>query len=287
MLLTAFGYASGAAGAEGPTLVGDEGMEDMPASWSLVEELSDEFKGDAINLDKWQIEPRANGWVWEGRAPGLFRPENVSVGDGSMNVVVGKLDEPVVRGDGREYLYEGAIVRSIEAGHPGWYYEARVKANATEMSTTFWLMTPNKPGLRKKLELDIQECVGQTSELTEKWGRDWDGIFHSNVIHRVNEYNPEKVQQQNMVYTETKNHERFYVYAAWWKSPEELRFYLDGKYVYSIVPSIEWDVPSYLQMAIETYDWNPVPDDGGKVASGTLEERTTRYDWIRVWKPNR
>ena len=58
----------------------------------------------------------------------------------------------------------------------------------------------------------------------------------------------------------------------------------DGKYAYSIHPEIAWDVPAHIQMAIETYDWNPIPDDGGLVEHGTREERTTQYDWVRTWK---
>ena len=63
-----------------------------------------------------------------------------------------------------------------------------------------------------------------------------------------------------------------------------LRFYLDGKYVYSIHPQVAWDVPAYIQMAVETYDWNPIPRDGGLVESGTREQRTTQYEWVRTWK---
>ena len=42
------------------------------------------------------------------------------------------------------------------------------------MSSTFWLMTKNDTA--KKLELDIQECVGRTTDRTEAWGKDWDQI---------------------------------------------------------------------------------------------------------------
>lgn len=141
-----------------------------------------------------------------------------------------------------------------------------------------------KGNTRKKLELDIQECVGRTTDRSDDWAHGWDRIFHSNAIHRVNKYNPESRRVQRAVKTETRNWERFYVYAAWWKSPEEVQFFLDGEHVYSLHPTIEWDVPAYLQMAIETYDWNPIPEDGGLVESGTWEQRTTLYDWVRTWR---
>lgn len=249
--------------------------------WVAVEKLSDEFNGESLDLKKWHVDPLQNGWTWIGRAPGLFQAKNVSVVDGKMEVEVGVLPEPQVIG-GQKFTYYGAIVRSWARGQVGWYYECRMKANATEMSSTFWLMTPH--GTEKKLELDIQECVGLTTEKTERWAKDWDEIFHSNVIHRRNRNNPKKVQQSKKVLTDVKNHERYFVYGAWWKSPEEIQFFLDGKYVYSITPSIAWDVPAHITMAMETYDWNPVPDDGGMVAAGTKDERTTVYDWVRVWR---
>ena len=249
--------------------------------WLPVENLSDEFDGSALDHSKWQDEPVGNGWNWYGRAPGLFRAENVQLKDGKMCVTVSKLDAPVVR-DGKTFTHQGAIVRSLHPGQPGWYFECRMKANATIMSSTFWLMP--KPGHGKRLELDIQECVGLTTDKTEPWARKWDQIFHSNLIQHKSRSTPEKVQLQDSVPTETKNWERYYVYGAWWKSPEEVRFYLDGKYVYSIKPKVAWDVPAFIQMAIETYDWNPVPEDGGLVESGTWEQRTTQYDWVRTWK---
>ncbi|MGY6650405.1 glycosyl hydrolase [Wenyingzhuangia sp. IMCC45574] len=249
--------------------------------WVKVKSMSDEFNNKKLNLKKWHSKPLENGWVWDGRAPGLFRAENVVVKDGKMNVTVSKLDKPV-KNRGKIYTHQGAIVRSLNSGKVGWYFETRMKANATVMSSTFWLMS--RPDCEKKEELDIQECVGRLTEKTHKWAKNWDGIFHSNAIHRKTKCHPESERDQKMVYTPTKNHERFYVYGAWWKSKTEILCFLDGKHVYTLNPTVEWDTPGFIQMAIETYDWNPIPDDGGLVESGTWEQRTTKYDWVRTWK---
>jgi len=264
-----------------PFFVAGQDPKPMGEVWIRVDKMSDDFEGPSLDVAKWQSEPVGNGWTWVGRPPALFRASNVTVQDGKMRVTVGKLDEPVVK-RGKEFTHQEAIVRSLNPGQVGWYFECRMKANQTVMSSTFWLMT--KGGTKKKLELDIQECVGRTTEKTEVWGKDWDQIFHSNAIHRTNRHNAKKVQLQAQMKPETKNSERYYVYGAWWKSSEEIRFYLDGEYAYSIHPEVEWDVPAYLQMAIETYSWNPIPDDGGLVESGTWEERTTQYDWVRTWR---
>ncbi|WP_413431290.1 glycosyl hydrolase [Crateriforma spongiae] len=260
-----------------------DGQDPAPAgqAWQPVVELSDDFDGTELDATKWQSNPIGNGWRWDGRAPGLFRAENVSVADGMMQVTVGKLEKPIKR-HGETYTHQGAIVRSLHPGQPGQYFECRMKANRTEMSSTFWLMTKGKHA--KKLELDIQECVGRTSELTDSWAKNWDQIFHSNAIHRANRNNPDKVQVQASVPTDVKNSDRFFVYGAWWKTPQEIMFFLDGKHTYTIKTPVDYDIPAFIQMAIETYDWNPLPADGGLVESGSRADRTTMYDWVRTWR---
>ncbi len=260
-----------------------DGEDPAPAGqqWTPIVELSDDFDGEKLDTTKWNPDPMAEGFGWRGRPPGLFRESSISVKDGMMNVTVGVLDEPQTINQ-QLFKYHGAIIRSVKTCKVGYYCECRMKANHTEMSSTFWLMT--KQGTPKRLETDIQECVGVTSDLTDKWGRNWNRIFHSNAIIWRKGETPERIQIQRAVKPDTENWERFYVYGAWWKSPTELRFYLDGKYRYSLNPEVAWDTPAHYQMAIETYDWNPVPEDGGMVARGTLDERTTRYDWVRTWK---
>lgn len=256
---------------------------DLPeeANWELVVKMSDEFKGDALNLTKWQADPMTNGWGWVGRPPAIFLERNVRVDDGKMKVIVGKLDEPVNVG-GDRFVYEGAIVRSLLPAAPGMYVECRMKANATEMSSTFWLMTKGDTSLSQ--ELDIQECIGKPVPEAVNWAQNWDQIFHSNMIRRNPDLEPERVQLQDQRSMEGKNSDNFHVYGAWWKSQREVLFYLDGEYQYTIRPEVDWNMPAYIHMAIETYDWNPVGDTGTLIEHGTLEERTTQYDWIRTWR---
>ncbi|MEM6643185.1 MAG: glycosyl hydrolase [Bacteroidota bacterium] len=262
-----------------PTFLEGHDPKPQDTNWQPVAYLSDEFNEQNIDLEKWQIEPVENGWNWIGRAPGLFEAKNVSVRDGKLAVEVGTMEPQLI--NGKTFKYYGGIVRALEPGGPGMYYECKMKANATEMSSTFWLMS--RYDCEKKQELDIQECVGVTSELTHDWAKNWDQIYHSNTIHRPTKC-VERTQIQKSLKPETKNHERFYVYGCWWKSETEIQFFLDGKYVYSLTPNIDWDQPAWLHMAIETYDWNPVPEDGGMVKRGSLEERLTQYDWVRVWE---
>ncbi|MEM9928306.1 MAG: glycosyl hydrolase [Bacteroidota bacterium] len=264
-----------------PTFQPGEDPAPEGKTWVPVPELSDDFKGREVDLSKWQIEPEGNDWTWIGRAPGLFQAKNVEIRKGRLTVNVGVLPEPQII-QGKTYTHYGAIVRSIHPAQVGYYLEARMKANRTEMSSTFWLMT--KYDCERKMELDIQECVGVVSPDAEPWAQEWDHVMHSNYIHRQTECNPEPLQLQNSIETPTQNADRFYVYAAWWKSPDEVRFYLDGKYLYSVKPNVKYDRDAWLQMAIETYNWNPIPADGGVIKNAKRKDRRTEYDWIRVWK---
>lgn len=76
--------------------------------------------------------------------------------------------------------------------------------------------------------------------------------------------------------------ESYHTYGAWWKSKNEVLFYLDGAYIYSITPPSDFDLPMYLRMVTETYDWNPVPADGGM--TGNADSRTTYYDWVHTYR---
>ena len=264
-----------------PTFLDGEDPRPDATRWMTIQQMTDEFDGDSVDLDKWQVEPIGNSFTWIGRPPGLFKADSVSVRGGDLCVEVGVLDKPY-EGEEGTYLYYGGIVRSHHTGGVGDYFECRMKANATEMSSTFWLLSIGGPD--EAQETDIQECVGRTTELTKKWARNWDAIFHSNSIHWRYFYEPRQVQNSAHSKLAEKNHSRYFVYGAYWKSDDEIQFFLDGKYQYSIKPETRWNWPAYLHMAIETYDWNPVPEDGGLVASGTQEQRTTKYDWIRTWR---
>ncbi|KAA1261116.1 Beta-porphyranase B precursor [Rubripirellula obstinata] len=255
-------------------------------NWQLVPELSDEFDGDSLDTKKWSADPEGHPALdWIGRPPGLFLERAVRLRDGMMEILVGKLPKPVVSNKYKEpatYLYHGGIVRAVVPTSVGHYYECRMKMNKTEMGGGFWIMSRGTPG--KKHEIDITESVGHLSEKSQAWAKHWDAIMHSNAIRRTTPLNPEAEQHQNAKHLEEKNSDRFFRYACWWESPKELKFYLDGEYVYSIEPPVDFDQEMFLQLSIECYDWNPIPDDGGLVVSATVQDRTTLIDYVRTYK---
>lgn len=255
--------------------------------WTKIDNLSDEFNGTTFDDAKWHRNPATDGFNWIGRPPGLFESDNVTVSDGNLNITVEKFASTKTV-NGLQYTHGGAIVRSKQLAKQGQYYECRMKANKTIMSSTFWIAYKHNcnSGPLKKLELDIQECVGRVHNGTATWAKDWDKTYSSNAWRHQQPCDVSTSLQApaKTVLTE-KNNSRFFVYGCWWKSPTEILFYLDGKLSHSITnPPADFDLEGYITMAIETYDWNPVDESGSVFTSGSFDDLTTKYDWVRTWK---
>ena len=247
--------------------------------WVKINKLSDEFN-QGFNIRKWS----KNSPTWAGRKPGLFKKRQVKVQDGKLQITADILP-PSEQGDG--WTHAGGLVRSKKPALPSYqgYYECRMKANKTFMSSTFWLINRRNEGKgcdRRVTELDIQECVGQVTS-DKEWSQNWDQSMHSNTHSRNAACNSTPVGSNgNNVPLGGKVWADYHTYGAWWKSPDEIIFYLDGEKQYTVKPPADFDLKLYLRMVVETYDFNPVPEDGGM--DGGYAERTTYYDWVRCWK---
>ena len=263
-----------------PTFVDGQDPKPENSKWELVESMSDEFNGNVVDEEKWQI----SGQGWIGRAPGLFLAENVSVSDGSLKIKTTMLPDTIVK-NGNKFTHGGGYVGSRESLTYG-YYECEVKANKTFMSTTFWLINSGKGKEkcdRRTTELDILEVVGHINS-DAKWMVDFDSKMNSNTHSRNIPEGCDYPSGSNKssAYLGGKAYDAFHVYGVWWKSKDEILFYLDGKLVGEVNPPADFDLDMYLRMVVETYDWNPVPKDGGLNMS--LEDRTSTYNWVRTWK---
>ena len=247
--------------------------------WVKVAALSDEFNGTGLDQQKWVI----NTPDWIGRAPGIFKSESVRVNDGSLNITNSLLVSPEII-NGKRYTHAGGLVKSLKNGSFG-YYEARMKASETFMSSTFWLVNEKKQGQgcdRRTTELDVIESIGVKTGAEE-----WINSFTENMIAKAHSRNVECASipegyESDRVPLGSKCFEQYFTYGVWWKSAKELLFYLNGKFVFQITTPSDFNLPLYLRFVTETYAWNPVPQDGGM--NGSKESRTTRYDWVRTYE---
>ncbi len=250
-------------------------------TWSKIENLSDEFNDGSLDENKW-LNTDPNRWI--GRAPGIFKKNTVIEAENNLMLTAYQLDTPEVV-NGNTFTHAGSNIYSKEAAQVGYYFECKMKANKTFMSSTFWLINNRNDGTgcdKRVTELDIQECVGQITG-TANFAQKFDETIHSNTHSRQTDCTATPTGSAgDDSEVGAKVWEDYHVYGAWWKSATEIEFYLDGKKVYTITPKANFDLPLYLRMVVETYDWNPVPSDGGM--TGNEEERTTYYDWIRTWE---
>ena len=248
--------------------------------WDLVCNMSDEFDGSTLNKIKWQNTDPSR---WIGRPPGIFKMDTVSIQDGELRITNYELEEGEWH-NGDFFTHAGGHVISRSPGQVGYYFEARMKASQTFMSTTFWLINYRNEQTGcdvRTTELDIQECVGEVTT-SANWAQDFDESMHSNTHSRNVTCGDPVGSMGNNTPTGGKVWADFHTYGAWWKSPTEILFFLDGEFVYSVTPVADFDIEMYLKLVTETYDWNPVPADGGM--TGSEAERTTSYDWVRTWR---
>ena len=263
-----------------PTFTKNSDPKPKELKWKLIKNMSDEFNKKKIDSKKWVT---SGGWI--GRPPGLFMQDNIHIENGSLNITAYKLDETITK-NGKDFTHGGGYVASKKANKYG-YYECRMKANKTFMSSTFWLIN-EKNYLRgcdkRTVELDIQECVGEINN-DGAWAAYFDSSMHSNTHSRnIPEGCDYKkaTKGANKKLASGKVYEDYHIYGAWWKNKNEVWFYLDGELVEKVTPPADFDIEMQLRMVVETYDWNPVPANGGM--NGSKEERTTSYDWVRSWQ---
>jgi len=268
-------FASGLHAQKSPFFKEGESPQIDGKKWKLIKNMSDEFNGKKVDEKKWQI----SGQGWIGRAPGLFMAENISVSDGSLKITTTMLDKPITK-HGKEYTHGGGYVGSRNGKTYG-YYECEMKANKTFMSSTFWLINESREleGCDKRTtELDIQESVGQIVNKAE-WMKYFDQSMNSNTHSRniPEGCDYEKGSNKSKGDLGGKVYDDFHVFGVWWKSKDEILFFMDGKFVNEVKPPADFDIEMYLRLVVETYDWNPVPEDGGM-------NKSLDYNWVRSWE---
>lgn len=261
----------------------DNSIATVGKKWIKDTQQSDEFDDNNINFTKWRLTSSGN---WIGRSPGLFLKENVSESDGNLRIKATKLANNRTI-NGSLFTHGGGYVEGLHPMNVGLYLECKMKANKTFLSSTFWLNNKRGEGNGcdiRVTELDIQECVGTLTGTSSLALRGWDKIMHSNTHSRTTSCDETPIGSSPKWSSLGENAaENYHVYGAWWKSPREIICYLDGKKIHTLTPKADFNLNSYLRLVVETYDWNPTPADGG-IDAFTELERTTLYDWVRVWK---
>ncbi|MFC2111718.1 beta-porphyranase B [Bacteroidota bacterium] len=246
--------------------------------WVVNEEFTDEFNGDQLDGDKWYS--RSPYWI-HGRAPATFRAYAVSVKDGNLQI-----KNSVLEGDERYNIAGGAVGSVSRDAHYG-YYECRMKASSISMSSTFWMKNTEAPigecGTSRQ-ELDIVEAVGM-----QKTGWDFRNFMKSNTHFSYRDCEGKRQRSASAggecAITPAAN-EAYHVYGCWWEDANNIHFYHNGEFKYTIHPDTTYydkpfERPMYMHMVTETYNWEspPTPEE---LADDS--RNTTYYDWVRSYK---
>jgi len=262
--------------------------------WAVRPDLTDEFNGDDLDESKWY---RHSPFWSNGRPPATFKPENVTVSDGFLKIKDTLLPKPEGYNgkEGDLYKYAGGAVASKATDALFGYYETRMKASDTTMSSTFWLMgIPQKfefvtPDGKKHIEfhcteLDIVETVGKSTKYSG-----WDKTMNSNAHYRVSpKEGKEKFYSKGCQSPAFKDFtcDDFHTYGCWWIDANTIKFYCDGKLIGTVNPRTDknhqpFSLPMYIHFVTETYNFQGVP------SSESLQDESknkTYYDWVRVYR---
>ena len=295
------------------------------SGYTLVPELSDEFDGTKLNLNKWR--PHMKNWKGRGAE---FTPSNVSVKDGCLQLKSSIKDEqfleevystidtaltgiqrkinintwsPADYGEkwdakklSSQPLYDNlqdlglkaigaAAVESRNEIAKAGYYEARIKISEIALSSSFWLIGGGT-------EFDITESMG-THTLSEE--SDWLTRTPYEIQSAIHYHNPppKTSEFEKMKYLAPKKlTEEFFILGFLWDEAETKIFYNDQE-IYghdlSSIPEIDPKIFSSLKRMIFDCEvlWGPWKGWPTKAQLSNLEINTYHIDWVRVWEPKK
>lgn len=258
---------------------------DNNGSWTLLENLSDEFEGTTLDNNKWIIQGENNAYQnnFIGRAPAQFSPSNISVADGHLTITAKwEPDFNFNSGSMNGYNYgspapitTGAIITKNTFYHG--YMEIRCKAAAGPISSAFW--TTGQEG-----ELDVFEHYGENPNNPYS-GKRYHTSFHD-------WRNPQSDTWGKRIWTnehilDFRVADDFHIYGLEW-AEDYIKIYVDGRLIrFTTKEEIgEAWVLNYAQkvwLDVEAFPWevNPASLQASDFSNGG---RKYMVDYVRIWQ---
>ena len=235
-------------------------------TWQAIPELSDEFNGGVLDENKWMPKHA----YWNGRAPSVHDPANVSVKDGMLRLrnttKVTTLDN--IKDPQKDVWVQAACVSSRGPIASYGYYAVRLKASKICMTSSFWFQG-------KYSEIDVVEQLGVS---LKNPGNSL--LMLMNTHYFIDGWEKDKATPKSWRMP-TGSAETFHVYGVWWKDENTVWMYHDGQKVAELTPGGPFKEPQYLFFDTEVFTWEGLP---------TIESlrdparNTMLVDWVRGWK---
>jgi|GEM_PF-169362 len=196
--------------------------ETPESEWTPI--WSDEFDGDTINMDNWRYCERY-GSTWNKRiARGDERPYVNKVGNGSYQSYA--IATPAEFADSEpQPMITGAIESNSRFYLTGGRIEAKIRSRAHRGSfPAFWMMpVDGSAGWPVCGEIDIWEQIDNSRTTYHTVHSGWT----KKSFGAVSKSSP------NPGGTSAANREQWHVYALEWDKDEYLKWYMDGKLVFT------------------------------------------------------
>ncbi|AWB65303.1 beta-agarase [Saccharobesus litoralis] len=260
-------------------------------TWQLQDSYSDSFNytGKPSSFtNKWK-DTYFNGWT----GPGLthWSSSESWVSDGNLIISAS-------RRQGTNKVNAGVITSKTKVKYP-IFMEARIKVSNLELSSNFWLLSEND-----EREIDILEVYGGASDtwFAKNMSTNFHVFFRNNQTNAIiSDFND---QTHNTPPWGTYWRDGFHRFGAYWKSPTEVTFYINGQqtsdgswaqavmkdkdYTGAILDKSQYNMDEEMFIILDTedHDWR---SNQGIVASdadlANGNKNKMYVDWIRVYKP--
>lgn len=177
----------------------------------------DEFDGDSLNMDNWNMEPREPGWTNNELQEYTQSTDNIFVRDGKLILKAIKTQK-----NGKDYYTSGKVNSQNKRDFMYGKVVARAKAPEGQgLWPAIWMMPTNESyyGQWPKCgEIDIMEVLGNQTHI---------------AYCTVHYGEPHAEQQGLKTLTSGSFADSFHEYSVEWE-PGEMRFYIDGTLVLTV-----------------------------------------------------
>jgi beta-glucanase (GH16 family) len=233
------------------------------AGWSKLDELWDEFSGQALDTNKWTV---CLSW-WKGRLPAWFNPANVTVHGGRLHLTMSKNPAPPEMVKYGYHDYSSAALHS-KARYCYGYYEIKARPMNSAGSSSFWFQNEDRTTHPDRAtEIDVFELCGKSERFERKYNMNLH-VFRTPQEKRHWSVGGEWVAPWRFA-------DDFHVYGFEW-GHEELRWFVDGVLVRTVA-NTHWHQPLYLIFDSETMpDWFGMPNDADLPSTFSIE-------YVRAW----
>ncbi|MCL1065638.1 RICIN domain-containing protein [Shewanella olleyana] len=257
--------------------------------WKLNENYSDSFNytgKTSTFTSKWNDTYFNN---WEG--PGLTRWSSSEswVSDGNLIISASRKAPNLVNA--------GVITSKTKVKFP-IFLEASIKVSNLELSSNFWLLSEND-----EREIDILEVYGGAREtwFAQNMSTNFHVFLRNNDNSIRSDFND---QTHNTPVWGNYWREGFHRFGAYWKSPTDVTFYIDGQetpqgswaevvmkdkdYTGAIMDKNQYTMDEEMYIILDTEDHSWRSEAGNVATDADLADSSKNkmfVDWIRVYQP--